>query len=35
MSKALLLLVALLVLVGLAAAKQEPEIRRYLKMRAM
>jgi len=35
MSKGLLLLVALLVFVGLAAAKQEPEIRRYLKMRSM
>jgi hypothetical protein len=35
MSKALLLLIALLVLAGLAAAKQEPEIRRYMKIRAM
>ena len=35
MSKAMLLLLALLVLVGLTAAKQEPEIRRYLKMRSM
>jgi hypothetical protein len=35
MSKGLMLLVALLVLAGVATAKQEPEIRRYLKMRAM
>jgi outer membrane lipoprotein-sorting protein len=36
MSKGLmLLLLMLLVLVGLAAQKSEPEIRRYLKMRSM
>jgi hypothetical protein len=34
-SKTLILLLALLVMAGLAAAKQEPEIRRYLKMRSM
>jgi hypothetical protein len=36
MSKSfMLLLLTLLVLAGLAAQKSEPEIRRYLKMRAM
>jgi hypothetical protein len=35
MSKGLILLLGLLVLAGLAMAKQEPEMRRYMKMRSM
>ncbi len=35
MSKALLLLLVLLGAVGAALAAQEPEIRRYLKIRSM
>jgi hypothetical protein len=35
MSKVLGLVVALLAAVGLAAKSQEPEIRRYLKIKAM
>ena len=35
MSKALLLVLALLGMAGVLAAKSEPEIRRYLKMRSM
>jgi hypothetical protein len=35
MSKGLILLLAVLVLAGLATVKQEPEIRRYLKIRSM
>lgn len=35
MSKTMILLLALLAVIGLAATRQEPEIRRYLKMRSM
>ncbi|MEA2479284.1 MAG: hypothetical protein QOJ07_1206 [Thermoleophilaceae bacterium] len=35
MSKGLMLLVALLALAGFLASTQEPEIRRYLKIRSM